>query len=181
MGEPICILADDLAGSADAASYFRTARRRVRVMFTEGAPWDGALGAAVVQVFDTETRGLQPDEARRRIAQAVSPLASAPGSRRIFKKVDSTLRGNLGVEIETALRILGRPLAVLAPAFPANQRAVRAGHLFVNGVPVTETSYGRDPQTPVRANRVADIVRATTDLPVHEIGLDAVRAGPSHL
>jgi uncharacterized protein YgbK (DUF1537 family) len=181
MDQSIFILADDLTGSADAANYFRSERRRVRVVFTEGTPWDATLGPDVVQVFDTETRALHPNEAGRRVASAASPLAPRSGSLRIFKKGDSTLRGNLGVEIETALSVLGRPLAVFAPAFPAHGRAVRGGHLFVNGIPVTETSYATDPRAPVRADRVADVVRETTDLPVHEVGLDAVRVGPGRV
>jgi uncharacterized protein YgbK (DUF1537 family) len=181
MDRAIFILADDLTGAADAANSFRSERRRVRVAFTEGTPWDASLEPDVVQVFDAETRALHPDEAGRRIAWAASPLAPRSGSIRIFKKGDSTLRGNVGIEIETALRVLGRPLGVFAPAFPAHGRAVRGGRLFVNGIPVTQTSYASDPRAPVRADRVADVVRETTDLPVHEVGLDAVRAGPARL
>ncbi len=183
MEQSIFILADDLTGSADAASYFWSERRRVRVTFTWDAPWDFALGADVVQVFDTESRDLAPVEARWRIERAASPLALARRSSplRIFKKVDSTLRGNLGVEIETALQALGQPLAVLAPAFPANRRTVRGGRLFLDGIPAPERRFGKDPRRPARADRVADVVGETSDLPVHEVGLDAVRVGSSHL
>jgi D-threonate/D-erythronate kinase len=177
----IFLLADDLTGAADSASYFRSERRGVRVTFTADAPWDFTLGPDVVQVFDTESRALPPPQARRRIEQAASPLAEGNGPLRIFKKVDSTLRGNLGIELEATLRTLRRPLAVLAPAFPANRRVVRGGSLFVDGIPVTQTSFGSDPRTPVHADRVADLVRETSDLAVYEVGLDRVRAGPSRL
>jgi D-threonate/D-erythronate kinase len=182
MEQPIFILADDLTGSADAAAYFRNERRRVRVTFTWEAPWDLALGTDIVQVLDTESRDLAPAEARRRVERAVSPLAVARSSPlRFFKKVDSTLRGNPGVEIETVLRALGRALAVLAPAFPANGRTVRGGRIFVRGIPAAETRFGQDPRRIVRVDRAADAVGETSDLPVHEVGLDAVRAGPARL
>jgi D-threonate/D-erythronate kinase len=177
----VFILADDLTGSADAANYFRCKRRLVRVTFMGDAPWDLTLGPHVVQVFDTESRALPSPQARRRIEQAASPLVGRSNPLRIFKKVDSTLRGNLGIELEATLRTLGRHLAVLAPAFPANRRIVREGRLFVDGIPVTQTSFGADPRNPVRADRVADVVRETSDLAVCEIGLDAVRAGPSRV
>lgn len=181
MAPLVFILADDLTGSADAANYFRGGRRRVRVTFTGDAPWDFTLGADVVQVRDTESRSLPPAEARRRVEHAASPLARKPGPSLVFKKVDSTLRGNVGIELETALRALDRPLAVLAPAFPANRRVVRGGRLFVDGIPVTQTSLGRDPRTPIRADRVADVIHETCDLALGEIGLDQVRAGSAHL
>lgn len=177
----IFILADDLTGSADAANHFRSRRRRVRVTFTGDAPWDFTLGTDVVQVRDTESRSLPPAEARRRVEHAASPLARQPGPLRVFKKVDSTLRGNVGIELETTLRALRWPLAILAPAFPANRRAVHGGRLLVDGMPVAQTSLGRDPRAPIRADRVADVVHETSDLAVHEVGLDQVRAGSSRL
>jgi uncharacterized protein YgbK (DUF1537 family) len=177
----IFILADDLTGSADAASYFRSERRRVRVTFTEEAPWDFTLGGDVVQVFDTESRDLAADQARRRIERAAIPLARRSKASLIFKKVDSTLRGNLGVEIDTALRALRRPLAVLAPALPAHRRAVRGGRLLVDGIPITQVRGAHDPRRPVRADRVARVLAETSHLPIHEVGLDAVRRGSSHL
>ena len=177
----IFILADDLTGSADAANYFRGGRRRVRVTFTGDAPWNFTLGADIVQVRDTESRALPPAEAQWRIEHAASPLARQSGPLRLFKKIDSTLRGNVGIELETTLRVLGWSRAVLAPAFPANRRAVRRGRLIVDGIPVTQTSLGRDPRAPIRADRVADVVHETSDLAVYEVGLDQVRAGPSRL
>jgi len=83
--QSIFVLADDLTGAADAANYFRDERRRVRVTFTEDAPWDFNLRANVVQVYDTESRALAPDEARHRIDQAASPLAGRFASARFFK------------------------------------------------------------------------------------------------
>lgn len=178
---PVFILADDLTGSADAANYFRTERRRVRVTFDQDRPWDFDRGADVVQVYDAESRGVLPEAAQRRVGDAVAQLATHFGPTRLFKKVDSTLRGNLGIEIEAALRRLRRPVAVLAPSFPANGRTVRDGRLLVDGIPVTQTSAGHDPRAPVGADRVADVVRATSAVGVYEVGLAVVRQGEARL
>lgn len=178
---PVFILADDLTGSADAANYFRTERRRVRVTFDEDRPWDLDRGPDVVQVYDAESRGLSPEAAQRRVGDAVAQLATRFGPTRFFKKVDSTLRGNLGIEIEAALRRLRRPVAVLAPSFPANGRTVRDGRLLVDGIPLTQTSAGHDPRAPVRADRVADVVRATSAVAVYEVGLAVARQGEARL
>lgn len=154
----------------------------MRVTFAGGMPWNFSLGADIVQVYDTETRALAGGEARQRVVTAAALLTARPAPPPwVFKKVDSTLRGNLGIELEASLRGLRWPLAVLAPAFPANRRTVRGGRLFVDGIPVTETSLARDPRTPVRSDRLADAIHETSSLPTHEIGLDAVRAGPARL
>ncbi|WP_067929349.1 four-carbon acid sugar kinase family protein [Alicyclobacillus shizuokensis] len=168
------ILADDLTGAADAANYFQVGGYRVRVGLDADRPWEPQLGVDVVQVADTETRGLPPAEARRRVYQAA---AGASGGR-VYKKVDSTLRGHLGLEIETALLGLGRRVAVLAPAFPANGRQVEGGRLTVAGVPVHRTAFGRDPRNPVRSDRIREVLAETTSLPVAELPLAIVRSGP---
>ncbi|MDI3317771.1 MAG: four-carbon acid sugar kinase family protein [Bacillota bacterium] len=165
---PIYVLADDLTGAADSATYFRTALRRVRIAFDPARPWQPLHPGDLVQVFDSESRGLQPAEAAAVVGQAARLLAGRPA--RVFKKVDSTLRGNVGAEIEATLHGLGREVALLAPAFPANGRLVVAGRLLVDGRPVTETAAGRDPVHPVRHDRLADVVLATSSLAVVESG-----------
>jgi uncharacterized protein YgbK (DUF1537 family) len=71
--------------------------------------------------------------------------------RMLFKKVDSTLRGNIASELYTVLaeRRAGSPnrvVAIMAPAFPAGGRATVDGHQLVHGIPVekTEIWFGTD-------------------------------------
>ena len=71
------------------------------------------LGAA-------EVRQIMDGLARRR------PVAQA---RILFKKIDSTLRGNVGAEIAAALAAFGCGAAVITPAFPAMGRIVEEGYL----------------------------------------------------
>jgi uncharacterized protein YgbK (DUF1537 family) len=54
---------------------------------------------------------------------------------RVFKKIDSTLRGNTGVEIAAALEAFHCDAAVACPAFPKVQRVVERGHLRVSNAP----------------------------------------------
>jgi uncharacterized protein YgbK (DUF1537 family) len=175
-GLGVFIVADDLTGAADAAVCFRTARRRVRVTFPGGGAWDPGLGSDVVQVYDTESRALPAAAARRRVDAAMRPLAALRPPLRVFKKIDSTLRGQIGAEIEAALAALHRRIAVVAPAFPAHGRTVRGGRLFVRGIPLTQTSAARDPRTRVAADRVGAVLQASSALPVREVDLDTVRS-----
>jgi len=173
----IYIVADDLTGSADAANYFRTATRRVRVSFSPDSPWSPSLDNRVVQVFDAESRGLPLADAKQRMITAGQQLADSEDAFFIYKKVDSTLRGHIGGEIEGLLHGVNRRLAVLTPSFPDGGRIVQDGKLFVNGVPVSQTPIAKDPRNPVKFDRVADIVRQTTNLPVFEINHTVIEQG----
>jgi uncharacterized protein YgbK (DUF1537 family) len=47
----------------------------------------------------------------------------------IYKKIDSTLRGNIGPEVEAILETCGYSFAILAPAFPKMGRTLVEGYL----------------------------------------------------
>ncbi|HSE92370.1 MAG TPA: four-carbon acid sugar kinase family protein, partial [Methylomirabilota bacterium] len=112
----------------------------------------------------------------------VAAAAAAAPARRYFKKIDSTLRGNLGAEVDAAMRATGAAGAVLTPAFPAQGRVVIDRILFVEGRPVAETALGRDPERPRRdSSNVVDRVRPDLDRPLAWIPIDQVRAGPDAL
>ena len=124
----VCLLvADDLTGACDAAVHF--AARGLRPATVLVARGTGAAGARVLAV-STESRDLPPAEIRRALAAASTefPFDSAA---RVFKKIDSTLRGNIGLEIAAALNSFHCDAAVVCPAFPKMHRVVEGGFLRV--------------------------------------------------
>jgi uncharacterized protein YgbK (DUF1537 family) len=122
------LIADDLTGACDAAVQFGTRGYRTRVCISADA--DGA-DANVIAVT-TESRDCSVEDARARLAEAASRLARR-SVRILFKKIDSTLRGNLGQEIVAAMELFECDVAVLCPAFPALNRVVEEGRLLVGG------------------------------------------------
>ncbi|HEY3109647.1 MAG TPA: four-carbon acid sugar kinase family protein [Chloroflexota bacterium] len=160
-------MADDLTGAADTGVQFRRVGVPARVWLGRHAP--DAFGATV---YDTDTRAAGPAAA----AAAVERIATllVPGER-VYKKVDSTMRGNVGAEVEALLRALRRRLAVLAPAFPANGRTTVDGVQRVGGVPAHLTAVGRDPAHPMRWPTIAGALRAQSRLFIHLVGLEVVR------
>jgi D-threonate/D-erythronate kinase len=176
--QPIFVIADDLTGAADAANYFRTPSHRVRVTFNPRVPFMFSLGQDVVQVFDAESRGIDEATAVQRVFTAGHQLAATlQGPFLVYKKIDSTLRGHIGSEIEALLRGLGRRIAVVAPAFPANGRSVRDGVLQVNGVPISQTAFAKDPRHPVTQDKAADLIQTTTRLPVVHLSGAIIKQG----
>ncbi|PRH34060.1 four-carbon acid sugar kinase family protein [Burkholderia gladioli] len=167
----LLIVADDLSGAADCAIAFAAAGRRTVVSLDASAP---ARPAAVLAV-DTDTRRLAPAEAARRAADAWR-AQRAPG-RRLYKKIDSTLRGNWAAEV-AALAALAGP-AIVAPAFPATGRGVIDGRVLVRGVPLEDTETwqlehaGRD--AALRA------LLEGAGLRVKQVGLEVLRGDPQRI
>ncbi|MEZ5283834.1 MAG: four-carbon acid sugar kinase family protein [Vicinamibacterales bacterium] len=173
------ILADDLTGAADAAAAF--ARRGFHAEVTWGA---ASLSEAVsVHAVDLASRTSDAAEAARRHRDAVGRW-SAPG-RLVFKKIDSTLRGQPAAEmaaVAAGLRDAGRPSwGLLAPANPAMRRTVRDGHVFVDAAPLEASATWAREHTYPSANlsmvAASAGLRAVT-LPLAELRGDesAVRA-----
>jgi len=64
-----------------------------------------------------------------------------------FKKIDSTLRGNVGAEVSLAAEAFGCDAALITPAFPAMGRTVDSGFLRVAGAgfaPIGMIAYWRE-------------------------------------
>jgi len=130
----ILILADDLSGAADCAIGFASAGHRTVVTLeaTRAPAHDGADTIAV----DTDTRRLTPHDAAARTSAAYAEMSAR--DQRLYKKIDSTLRGNWAAEVAGLQALAG--MAIVAPAFPATGRTVRDGQVFVHGEPLEQTA-----------------------------------------
>ncbi len=149
----IAIIADDLTGAMDTAAPFAARGLRTWV-FPEPALPDGAPDAEVIAV-NTETRHVAPDAAAATVAACVGRLG---GSEILLKKIDSTLRGNVAVEIAAAIAACGRPGVLVTPAMPTQGRVLRDGRLYVHGVPLAETAIGRDALSPPPAAPLIELL-----------------------
>lgn len=164
------ILADDLTGAADTGVEFARAGWRTRVLRRD---WQTAdLRGAQVAVIDTASRSASTAAAYAAVRQAAEQIQEA-GWAIIYKKVDSTLRGPIGAEIDAALDALhntgGLPLAILCPAFPAQGRTLIGGVLRVDGVPVAHSAVGSDPLTPVHESHLPTLLASQTQRRIHAI------------
>jgi uncharacterized protein YgbK (DUF1537 family) len=161
----LTVVADDLTGACDTGTLF-SGKSPVPVTV-----WPRAPRPAPVRVVDTESRTLPAVEAAHRVAE-VPTRAPAP---RFFKKIDSTLRGRVGAEVDALMRAAR---AVLTPAFPALGRTVVDRLLLVDGVPVTETPLARDPDFPAADSAsVVDLLRPDLHRALAWVPLGEVRAG----
>jgi uncharacterized protein YgbK (DUF1537 family) len=162
VGPRVLVVADDLSGAADCAITWVPWGLDVVVALDATAD----VGAADVLAVDTDSRRAAPAAAAAATREAVRRHAG-PACRVLYKKIDSTLRGNVGVEIAAAAGA-GR-FALFAPAFPAAGRTMEGGGVVVAGTPLAATALwrleggGRDPD-PVAMLAAAGLATAVAPL-----------------
>ncbi|HHV08436.1 MAG TPA: four-carbon acid sugar kinase family protein [Firmicutes bacterium] len=170
----VLIVADDLTGAMDAAAQFAVRGLKTELFLKP----DAECGQeSEVIVIDTESRNLSASEAKKRVQAAVEPWLPVPSKGLLFKKIDSTLRGNVGSELETLLAVTHLKSAVVAPAFPANARIVVGGHILVGQVPLLRSYAGRDVYTPVHSSYLPELLRHQTSRPMTKITLQQLEKG----
>jgi uncharacterized protein YgbK (DUF1537 family) len=177
------IIADDLTGAADTGIQF--AKRDFYTILLpfglENIESTFRLHEAQVVVLNTSTRGMQAELAYDTVRNATELLMRTLHPRNIYKKIDSTLRGNVGAEIEAVMHAMGNETALLAPAFPDCNRTTVGGIHLVNGQPLSRTEAAFDPVNPVDESHVPTLIRAQTGLKVGHIHLEEVRHGSRSL
>lgn len=169
----IALIADDLTGASDAAVQFARRGLATHVMFDLT---QRDIDAAVLAV-DTDTRKLSAAEGYRRVREVASRLRDLEPER-VYKKIDSTLRGNLGAELDGVMDAFEFRLAIIAPAFPKMGRTTRHGIHHLHGRPVHETEIGRDPITPVRESNVIRLLRAQSRRSAGLLSCETTESGP---
>jgi len=172
------VIADDLTGAGDTGAQFAATGLKTRV-FLNWADINLDDDPEVV-VLNTDTRARKPEHARAVVAEAARELRKS-GISNLYKKIDSTLRGNLGQEIEAILDAFDFDLALVSPSFPANGRVVVGGFLLVNGELVSRTALAQDPVLPVRESFIPALLAQQTGLPIGHLPISLVARGEEEI
>ncbi|TKI02812.1 D-threonate kinase [Martelella alba] len=170
---PLWVLADDFTGANDIGGALARTGARVHVLFD--ARRTAKDVGADVQIINTDSRALPARQAAQRVKTALAGWRELGGECWLFKKIDSTLRGNLGAELDAALAATGATLAIVAPAVPRLGRTTRNGQCYIHGRPLAETEYASDPKTPIRHSGVIERCHEQSVLPMGVIDLTRVR------
>jgi len=175
----LAIIADDLSSATDCGAQM------VRSGLSVVVPLRGyslPMQASATQVIsvDTDSRSLSADRAYAKVRDATQQLV-ADGWTHFYKSVDSTLRGNLGAEIEAVLDIVKPDCAVIAPAFPKYGRTTVDGVQHLHGRPLHQTEFGTDPTAPVKDADIARRLAEGSRRKAGRLALDQVRAAPRQI
>ncbi|HYM69084.1 MAG TPA: four-carbon acid sugar kinase family protein, partial [bacterium] len=165
------VAADDLTGAcATGALLARLGRVAVQVS-PAAATWP-----TDIRIVSTNTRTCAPDEARARLRDAArSLLACRPGL--VAVRIDSTLRGHIGIGVRAFLDARPYRAAVVAAA-PMLGRTTVGGRHYVDGRPVANTEAGDDAIPPPGSSSVLELMERQTSLGVEHVSLSVVRRGP---
>ncbi len=178
----IYIIADDLTGATDTGVQFSKQGYRTQVVIVTGADFQpipdtrNVFSETDVLVIDTETREASPSTARHRIRHILEHLPANEDDI-VYKKVDSTLRGNIGVELDECLNVLHKDVCVFTPSLPANKRITVEGYLIVQDQPLGLSEYYSGHLAPEDASYIPNVLESATDFPIARIDLKHVMRG----
>ena len=150
------VIADDLTGSNATCSLFKKiGLRAASILKLQG---DINYDVDVIS-YSTASRGLDKEEAYNKVSEAIKILKNKDVL--VYnKRIDSTLRGNIGTEINAMLDNLEDDrIAVVVPAYPDSGRIVVNKTMLVNGVLLENSDAGKDPKTPIKTSCVESLVQ----------------------
>lgn len=167
----LLIIADDFTGALDTGVQFAARGARTHVVVDPDYPVEELKSGVQVLVLDAETRHLTGEQAYEVVFRAVRRALSA-GFTHIYKKTDSALRGNVGAELTAVLDAANSGSLAFVPALPKMNRVTREGIHYIDGVPVADSVFGKDPFEPVTKSSVEEILHqgCRTRVALHGLG-----------
>jgi len=170
------IIADDLTGANDTGVQFTKKGYNTKVSIFNKQSTIIIFDNLDVFVVDTETRELKSKIAREKLRNILKKL-NINKNDMIYKKVDSTLRGNVGDEIEEIMNILKKDICVFSPSFPSYQRITVGGYLIVGQKPLGLSEYCCYNSTQVENSFIPFLLKTQTNFPIGQIDLKDVVKG----
>ncbi len=156
------IIADDLTGANDTALQFHLRGANTQILLSdEIEPFN--IAGTQAWAISTESRNVTPHEAYEKVKHTAQVFLDVLKPDYFYKKIDSTVRGNIAVETLAILEVLGWDAAVVIPAFPSEGRVTVGGYHLLKGIPIERTEMARDPHSPIMESHLPTFLK--TQLP----------------
>ncbi len=165
----VAIIADDLTGANDTALQFHLKGANTQILLSEDID---PINAKNTQTWalSTESRNIEPHEAFEKAQRAARFFVEKINPDYFYKKIDSTIRGNIAVEVLAILDTLEWDASIIIPAFPAESRVTVGGYHLLKGVPIERTEMARDPHSPIFESHLPTLLKSQ----LHEENKDLV-------
>ncbi|RKL68103.1 hypothetical protein CR203_06300 [Salipaludibacillus neizhouensis] len=160
----IAIIADDLTGANDTGVQFAKKGWKTSVLMQENQKIEEDIE---VFVIDTDSRASSPNEAYKNVRNAIN-VVEKNSVDILYKKIDSTMRGNIGVELDAIYDHYPADFILIAPGYPKNNRFVKEGTLIIGDVPLHESEFSNDLKTPIGLSYIPDIIKKSS---VKDVGI----------
>lgn len=171
-------VADDLTGATTAGVLLARSKARTAVFFNEeAAEKTEGIDELDAILISSNSRPLPANEAYDKVKSATIALKKM-GVEYFSKRIDTTLRGGVGVEIDAMLdQMKEGTVAVVVPAMPQSRRILVGGYSVIDGVALINTPVAQDVRTPVKENYIPRLLEGQTRRKVGLVTLDKVLAG----
>ena len=153
------IIADDLTGANDTALQFKINGADTNIILNKNDIVKPNEHCAQAWAVSTESRNVEAQTAFEKVKSAVQYMLDEINPDYFYKKIDSTVRGNIAIEILGALEVLGWDGAVVIPAFPQEGRITVGGYQLLKGVPIERTEMAMDPHSPITESHLPTLLK----------------------
>lgn len=153
------IIADDLTGANDTALQFHLKGANTQILLSDEIEPLNIEGTQTWAI-STESRNIEPETAFDKVVKTTKMFIEKLNPDFIYKKIDSTIRGNLAVEILGFLSVSDYDAAIIVPAFPAETRTTVGGYHLLKGIPIERTEMARDPHSPITESHVPTLLKS---------------------
>lgn len=151
------IIADDLTGANDTGLQFKNNGADTNILLDKNV--QELKNFSGVLAISTETRNVDPQVAFEKVKEATEIFIEKFNPDFFYKKIDSTIRGNIAVEVLSMLETLEWDSAVMMPAFPEAKRITVGGYQLLDGVPIERTEMAVDPQSPITESHLPTMLK----------------------
>lgn len=175
-------VADDLTGATTTGVLLARSKARTAVFFNEEAAEKAeGIGDLDAVLISSNSRPLPANEAYEKVASAANALKRM-GVKYFSKRIDTTLRGGVGIEVDALLDQVGEDaVAIVVPAMPQSRRVLVGGFSVIDGVALVNTPVAQDVRTPVKENYIPRLLSGQTRRQVGLVTLDKVLSGETQV
>jgi uncharacterized protein YgbK (DUF1537 family) len=175
-------VADDLTGATTTGVLLARSKARTAVFFNvEAAMNVESMEDLDAIIISSNSRPLPANEAYDKVKEATVALKNM-GVKYFQKRIDTTMRGGIGVEIDAMLdQLSDDAVAVVVPAMPQSRRILVGGYSVIDGVALINTPVAQDVRTPVKENYIPRLLAGQTRRKVGLVTMDKVLAADGTL
>ena len=153
------IIADDLTGANDTALQFHLKGANTQILLNDNIDLLNIKGTQTWAIA-TETRNVNSKEAYDKVFKTTETIVKKVNPDYFYKKIDSTIRGNIAIEILAVLGALNWEASIICPAFPAESRVTIGGYHLLKGIPIERTEMARDPHKPIMESHIPTLLKS---------------------
>lgn len=153
------IIADDLTGANDSALQFHLKGSNTQILLSDTVN-PSNIETAQTWAISTESRNIPLHDAYEKVKNTTKMYVDLLKPDYFFKKIDSTVRGNIAIESLAVLEVLDWDAVIVIPAFPREKRITVGGYHLLNGEPVERTEMARDPHFPILESHLPKLFKS---------------------